>query len=380
MSLLLPPKSNTDKAKTITIEVHGLKAKIQLNRPEEDLIPADYLQKAAQTPSTNRPIWLFRGREDARGVNLNRWSTVDTRFRGVYKTLKKVPAQFASGIYEDGSPEQSSSSSSSSSRINFTEAAKAQGQVVYALLHEILDMMRIGRRMGDASFVLRPRLFNCKLEYWTGYRERYTDGPRTAELLCIDAHPETGLVRAVVPISSPHGPKLHLLRGIFPGHKTSRLWSGRYNNPASASGPAGANPPPHCFAATDPCGSRYYGGANMKRVRQELEWMALCCAGNGGEDEEEEEADARTFRLLGSREFDLWVGRDFRDEEENKKKEVEKKRIVEEEKKNLETMERLAREEVQEDAISQSWWDWVWEEGHGDWIPQDEDDLVINGP
>ena len=114
--------------------------------------------------STNRPIWLFRGREDAHGVNLNRWSTVDTRFRGVYKTLKKVPAQFAGGIYEDGSHEQLSSSSSSS-RINFTNAAKAQGQIVYALLHEILDMMRIGRRKGGASFVLRcvspwsPQLF-----------------------------------------------------------------------------------------------------------------------------------------------------------------------------------------------------------------------------
>ena len=80
--------------------------------------------------------------------------------------LKNVPAQFTSGIYEDGSHEQlSSSSSSSSSRINFTDAAKAQGQVMYALLHEILDMMRIRRRKGGASFVLRcvspwsPQLF-----------------------------------------------------------------------------------------------------------------------------------------------------------------------------------------------------------------------------
>ena len=43
------PESNTDKTKTITIEIHGLRAKIQLNRPEEDLIPAHYLQKAQQT-------------------------------------------------------------------------------------------------------------------------------------------------------------------------------------------------------------------------------------------------------------------------------------------------------------------------------------------
>ncbi|PKY05618.1 hypothetical protein P168DRAFT_317145 [Aspergillus campestris IBT 28561] len=415
--------SPAPERETITIEVHGLKAKFYLNRPEEDLIPAHYLQKAEQTPSTNRPIWLFRGREDARNVNLNKWPTVDTRFRGVYKTLKKVPAQFANGIYGDSGHGQPTSSSSStpSSRINFTDAAKAQGQVVYALLHEVMDMMRIGRRMGDASFVLRPRLFNCKLEYWTGYRERYTDGPRTAGLLCLDELPETGLVRAVVPISSTqseaptlpqtltnefklllsqllihihhlyppgdqipsqevylisqHGPKLHLLRGIFPGYKTSRLWSGRYNQAVSASS-TGANPTHHFVSTTIP-ESRHYAGANMERVRQELEWMALCCAAG-----DEEEPDARTFRVLGSREFDLEKEKrkQEKENEEIENKEKEKRKIADEEKKNLETVERPAREEVQErDAIRQSWWDWVWEEGQGDWIPEDEDDVIING-
>ncbi|PLB40528.1 uncharacterized protein BDW47DRAFT_123543 [Aspergillus candidus] len=70
-----PPSPETDtcdKTKPITIEVHGLKAKIYLNRPEEDPIPSHYLQKAEQIPSTDRPIWRFRGREDARNVNLSR--------------------------------------------------------------------------------------------------------------------------------------------------------------------------------------------------------------------------------------------------------------------------------------------------------------------
>lgn len=88
--------------------------------------------------------WLFKSAErgqDARLVDLDQWSTLDIRFRGVFKTLKKVP-DFYKGLYECGS------------NIDFGQLegsgnAQAQGQVVYALLTELVDMLGIKRQICD---------------------------------------------------------------------------------------------------------------------------------------------------------------------------------------------------------------------------------------
>jgi hypothetical protein len=92
---------------------------------------------------------------------LSKWSKVDIRYRGVFKTLRKVP-QFTKGLFEnDTTGELSSLSSSSSSskknKFDFEEAAKAQGQVVYALLEEILIALKIRREAGGLKeyFYLR---------------------------------------------------------------------------------------------------------------------------------------------------------------------------------------------------------------------------------
>jgi hypothetical protein len=82
--------------------------------------------------------WIFRAARDGREVNLSKWSKVDIRFRGVYKTLKKVPP-FVNGLFE------SDSGKMNSLKGDFDEAAKAQGQVVYALLDEVLNMLKIRR-------------------------------------------------------------------------------------------------------------------------------------------------------------------------------------------------------------------------------------------
>lgn len=75
----------------------------------------------------------------------------------MFKTLKKVP-QFRHGLFDgDGtgswrmslSAGPSSSSSSTSKKIDFEEAVKAQGQVVYALLDEISNMLKLRREMDD---------------------------------------------------------------------------------------------------------------------------------------------------------------------------------------------------------------------------------------
>ncbi|KAA8650089.1 uncharacterized protein ATNIH1004_002770 [Aspergillus tanneri] len=148
IDLATSPKQNIP----ITIDVHGLKAKVLLNRPQEDIVPARYLRKADQSSVVQRTFWVFRGVEDARHVNLSKWSKIDIRFRGVYKTLKKAP-QFRKGLYEN----DGGRCESSNRRFNFNDVAKIQGQVVYALLDEVMNMLNISRDMEDnlSYFFLR---------------------------------------------------------------------------------------------------------------------------------------------------------------------------------------------------------------------------------
>lgn len=70
----------------------------------------------------------------------------------MFKTLKKVPL-FRKGLYEDdvghwGPPAR---------EYDFASAARAQGQVVYALLDEVLDALKITRETesDESYFYLR---------------------------------------------------------------------------------------------------------------------------------------------------------------------------------------------------------------------------------
>jgi hypothetical protein len=47
-----------------------------------------------------------------------------------------------------------------------------------------------------------PRLLNCQPEYWTGYRIKHRDSPFTSGSLALDYEPESGIARAVVPVST----------------------------------------------------------------------------------------------------------------------------------------------------------------------------------
>lgn len=105
-----------------------------------------------------RSPWVFRSdTQDARPVDLSRWSTFDIRYRGVFRTLQKVPA-FANGLYEDVCDAERVSAASVSQTTLF------QDQVVYALLSELFEMMDLRHAVnGDKSFfflryVTRPVL------------------------------------------------------------------------------------------------------------------------------------------------------------------------------------------------------------------------------
>ncbi|KAL3460510.1 hypothetical protein BJX64DRAFT_300605 [Aspergillus heterothallicus] len=364
------------EAVPIEIDVHGLRAKVYPNCADVDIIPARYLEKADRSPLLKRTPWIFRTASDGRTVSLSKWSKVDIRYRGVFKTLRKVP-QFTKGLFENDhegrmTSNLSSSSSSRKKKFNFEEAAKAQGHVVYALLDEILVALKVQREAGSQNeyFFLRPRLVTCQPEYWTGYRVRHRDSPYTAGSLSLDYEPDRGTPRAVVPVSttqsavqplhqalegsfklllaqllvhihrlSPpgdklpdqetflitlHGSKLHILRGVFPGQKTSRLWCGRHNPPqntglattstspnanatANANTTTNHNHPEATYGSTHnlmtEMSSRFYTKLNLQRFLEQVEWNQLS--------NPENEVSPRGFQILGSREYDLWNKDEF---------------------------------------------------------------------
>lgn len=69
-------------------------------------------------------------------MDLEMWSNTDIRYRGVFKTLRKVPS-FDKDLYDGGSLFGLDEL--------FNKSTTAQSQVLYAFLHEILDMMHIRR-------------------------------------------------------------------------------------------------------------------------------------------------------------------------------------------------------------------------------------------
>lgn len=122
-----------------------------------------------------RTPWIFRAAKDGREVSISKWSKVDLRYRGVFKTLKNVPS-FKHGLFDGGSgsgsgrgrsnsnlSSKSPKSKPGSSRVHFEKAVKAQGQVVYALLDEVLNMLRIRREAEDHREYFYLRYFSIRL-------------------------------------------------------------------------------------------------------------------------------------------------------------------------------------------------------------------------
>ncbi|GFF27894.1 hypothetical protein IFM46972_02204 [Aspergillus udagawae] len=341
----LKPGPAPQSKSPVEVCVHGLTAKFFLDLPDDRIIPSYYLKKAERTVIVQRTPWCFRNADDARDVDINKWSPGDIRFRSVFVTLRKLP-EFGSLYDEDEDEDEgygTMDAAGSKPKLKFDEMVKLQGQVVYALLQGILEAFRISRETDDSDsyFFFRTRLLNCQLEYWTGYSERYKDGPLTAGLVGLDHHPDKKVCPTVLPVSASlenislrsaledklklmlgqlllnisrlrphgdqipdqevyligiHGSRLHILRAIFLGQKTSHLWSGRHNRSSSDADVIDPNP----TTAYD----RFYTGKNLERLRQQVEWLS---AKNLDSD-----PNPRNLRVLGSREFDLWRKQDFR--------------------------------------------------------------------
>ena len=80
-------------------------------------------------------------------MDIEEWSKVDIRYRGVFQTLSKCP-HFTKGLWQGGSQECQYELISS--------RPKAQSQVIYALLSEIGEMIGLKRETfdGDGIFFL----------------------------------------------------------------------------------------------------------------------------------------------------------------------------------------------------------------------------------
>ncbi|RDW67160.1 uncharacterized protein DSM5745_09026 [Aspergillus mulundensis] len=508
-------ESETDNDLPLEISVHGVKAKVYLNCADVDIVPTRYLEKADRSPLLKRTPWIFRAVANGRSVNISKWSKVDIRYRGVFKTLKKAPSfnglfgsyttnvatfsatedhegeSFTGQMSSDSRPSSdsgsfssfSSSKRSSSSKANFEDALKAQGQAVYALLDEVLMMLKIKREAESHRevFFLKPRLLTCQPEYWTGYRQKHRDGPFTAGSVSLDYEPDRGTPRATsdptlslkkalegefklllaqllvnvhrlgpkgdkIPdqeafLIALHGSKLHILRGIFPGQKTSKLWSGRHNPNTSDMDRSthnlfsniGDNSSKNGIGGSE---SRFYNRTNLERFMEQVEWNQLA--------HPENEIHPRSFQIFGSREYDLWLKWEFAaavkmlaglimylmsgqarcgvlqyeferypydeglepesdvgddadvtptekiameqqevEEEEERLKRSEKERQEEEQARlsEFEAIKGSVKDKIGglADGLRQPWWDWVWED-KGAEAPKDEDEMIVGGP
>lgn len=164
---------------------------------------------------------------------------------------------------------------------------------------------------------------------------------------------------------------------------------------------------------------------------QKVEWLQLSTS--------DSEPDPRVFRILGSKEYDLWVESDFHaalrllvglvmylmsgrarcgilqdkfscspydeDDEPDSEDEELRRKVAQEEddvvlqERKLRALKRQKREEDQErfwrreamrsstnDRIGgfkdfrQPWWDWVWEDKHDDGCAKDDADVIFEGP
>lgn len=94
-----------------------------------------------------------------------------------------------------------------------------------------------------------------------------------------------------------HGSKLHILRAYFPGKKTSAVWCGKKELPLRTTSPENEQ-------CKDKDGGQEEASAAAKGTgAKQTELIDLS--------EVDNEPDLQTFRVLATREFDLWLKTDF---------------------------------------------------------------------
>ena len=102
---------------------------------------------------------------------------------------------------------------------------------------------------------------------------------------------------------------MHILRGYFPGRKTSYLWCGRCDPKT----PDQQNSPTATGSAASP---RFYSKENIDKLMEEAldSFSSTSTVSSPGSPagQIDPELASRTFNVVGTREYDLWLATDFR--------------------------------------------------------------------
>ncbi|PWY77932.1 hypothetical protein BO83DRAFT_415804 [Aspergillus eucalypticola CBS 122712] len=352
------------ETKSVDIQVHGMKARVYLSRPDEDIVPLRYLKRADKDKIVHRAVWIFRNARNGRRVNQNKWPTLETIFFDVFRNLKNSP-QWDKGLFED----EAGSAATCPPNLEFRQARYNQDNVLHALISELFFNVDVMHPTSKPMlwFHLYPKVMGEYLEYWTGYKEKRQDGPCTSGRVVVDYYPDAMYARTVLPMTtvcivySPiqpppkdqtqptnappqpqtltdnqplhktlsqnfqlhlgqlltnlhhmhihrhhlpdqevflinlHGSRLHVQRAIFPSSKISRIYCKKYK-PVDTS-----NTELHTFRAGD--ANRRYTEQDLEHDIDQLDWLHTL---KEERTEAPDEDAAPVFRVLASKEYDLW--------------------------------------------------------------------------
>ncbi|GKZ35177.1 hypothetical protein AbraIFM66950_005729 [Aspergillus brasiliensis] len=272
------------EALPVDIEVHDIKARFYPDRPDEDIVPRRYLEKAEYDYIVHRPVWIFSKAKDGHKVDIETWPTLNTNFYDVFRNLNESP-QWKKGLFEDDEGAAATCPRGST----FEEARLYQDNAIHALLSELffrVDVMRATTTLVSLSEHQPLRETLC-----ANFKMHLTQLANLRHLPSRADH----LPDQEVFVINLHGSRLHVQRAIFPGSKTSRAWCGKYH-------PVGGNRELHVFKASDT--SRRYTERDMEWDIDQLDWLHTL------RDDERETPDENgnpVFRVMASQEYDLWT-------------------------------------------------------------------------
>ncbi|CAK41876.1 amidohydrolase family protein [Aspergillus niger] len=312
------------EVKTVDIEVHGMKAKFYLSRPDEDIVPLRYLKKADTDKIVHRAVWIFSKAKDGRQVNQDKWPTLETVFFDVFHNLKNSP-QWDKALFDD----DKGSTATCPPNTDFRLARFNQDNVLHALISELffnVDVMHPTSKpmlWFHLQYVTTSTLkdptqppstnasssSNQSESHGRNFRT-LTDNQPLDKALCQNFQLHLGqlltnlhhlhinkycLPDQEVFLINLHGSRLHVQRAVFPSPKISRIYCKKYK-------PADPKSELHTFRAGDT--TRRYTEQDLEYDIDQLDWLHTLREDNN---EAPDEEDKPVIRVLASQEYDLWT-------------------------------------------------------------------------
>ncbi|EPS30749.1 hypothetical protein PDE_05701 [Penicillium oxalicum 114-2] len=351
------------------VDVGGIKAQFFFGQPEEELIPSRFLEMAEDSEICHRLPWPFSGDvSNPKAMNICQWPIMNVRYREVFRWLQHVPS-VSLGLWEGGVEqcfsEMAEGDCEAQASVLFNLLQDIREMMCLTAKNGEIPPLTLRPRLTQCSL---SYLTGYREKHRDGPE---TDGMLALESgpgsrspvpilpLCVTKYEEPmetalsdrfkvilgQLLRHTKPLPVPgdkipdqemfllglHGSRLHLMRAYFPGYKLSSIWCGReLPNPADKKSPTKilTEPSPRQSSSSTAAptlhheskkpqpeksrspkarpssssSTRFYTAENIKRVLQRYE---------ASKRKLESEADIRSFRVVSTREYDLWKRDDF---------------------------------------------------------------------